>query len=215
MIWDWEYTFEILPALLEALLLTVQVTLLASAGAFCLGIPLVLLRRFPSRLVRAPARLVAEFVRGTPLIVQVFFAFYVLPRYGVSASAFVVGTIALAVHYSVYASEAYRAGIESIARGHWEAARALHLSRVRTWRTVVLPLAIRRSVPPLAGYAIAMYKDTAALFVIGVPILLAAAKTEGTATYRFLEPYTIAGLFYLAVSYVSAVLLRRLERKYG
>lgn len=215
MIWDWQYTGEILPSLLTALFLTVQVTLLGSAGAFVLGIPIVLLRRLPSRLLRAAVGLVAEFVRGTPLIVQVFFVFYVLPRYGLTISAFVAGTAVLAIHYSVYASEAYRAGIESIARGQWEAAHALHLSSVRIWRTIVLPQAIRRAVPPLAGYAIAMYKDTAALFVIGVPILLAAAKTEGTVTYRFLEPYTIAGLFYLAVSYLSVVLLRRLERRYG
>jgi polar amino acid transport system permease protein len=210
-VWDWGYAWEILPALLEGLIVTVEVTLSSGALALALGLPLALGVRSRVLLVKAPLRFVLEFIRGTPLIVQLFFGFYVMPHYGVTASPFVVGTAVLGLHYSCYMAEAYRASIDGVARGQWEAAIALNMSRRRTWTVVVLPQALRAAVPALTTYLIAMYKETALLFAIGVPVLLFEAREEGIETFRYLEPYTIAGVLYLLVSYSTAILARRLE----
>jgi polar amino acid transport system permease protein len=210
-VWDWGYAWEILPALLEGLIVTVEVTLSSGVLALALGLPLALGVRSSVLLVKAPLRFVLEFIRGTPLIVQLFFGFYVMPHYGVTASPFVVGTAVLGLHYSCYMAEAYRASIDGVARGQWEAAIALNLSRRRTWTAVVLPQALRAAVPALTTYLIAMYKETALLFAIGVPVLLFEAREEGIETFRYLEPYTIAGVLYLLVSYSTAILARRLE----
>jgi polar amino acid transport system permease protein len=121
----------------------------------------------------------------------------------------------LGIHYSMYAAEAYRAGIEAVPRGQWEAARALHLSPAWTWRSVILPQSVRRSIPPLGSYLIAMYKETALLFAIGLPVLLAEAKIVGTSSFRLLEPLTLAGFMYLLISYPSSLLLRRWEKTHG
>jgi len=210
-VWDWGYAWAILPDLLEGLVVTVEVTLTSGILALVLGLPLAFAVRSRMLLVKAPFRFALEFIRGTPLIVQLFFGFYVMPHYGVTASPFVVGTVVLGLHYSCYMAEAYRASIDAVARGQWEAAVALGLSRPRTWGVIVLPQALRSAVPALTTYVIAMYKETALLFAIGVPVLLFEAREEGIQTFRYLEPYTIAGILYLLVSYSTALLARRLE----
>jgi polar amino acid transport system permease protein len=211
-VWDWNYAWEILPDLAKGLLVTVEVTCTSAAVAVVLGLPLALAVRSRNLLLKAPLRFVLEFIRGTPLIVQLFFAFYVMPQFGVTASPFVVGTVVLGLHYSCYTAEAYRASIDALPAGQWEAAVALDLPRLLTWRAVILPQAVSNAVPALTTYVIAMYKETALLFAIGLPVLLFEAREEGIQTFRYLEPYTIAGILYLLVSYATAVLARRLER---
>jgi polar amino acid transport system permease protein len=210
-VWDWDYAWAILPDLAKGLLVTVEVTLTSAAVALVSGLALAFGVRSRKVLVKAPLRFVLEFIRGTPLIVQLFFAFYVMPQFGVTASPFVVGTVVLGLHYSCYMAEAYRASIDALPAGQWEAAIALNLRRGRTWTAVILPQAVRNAVPVLTTYVIAMYKETALLFAIGLPVLLFEAREEGIQTFRYLEPYTIAGILYLLVSYATAVLARRVE----
>jgi polar amino acid transport system permease protein len=212
-VWDWGYAREILPDLAKGLLVTVQVTLTSAALALVAGLALAFGVRSHRLLLKAPLRLVLEFIRGTPLIVQLFFAFYVMPQFGVTASPFVVGTVVLGLHYSCYTAEAYRASIDALPSGQWEAAVALNLPRWRTWTAVILPQAVRNAVPALTTYVIAMYKETALLFAIGLPVLLFEAREEGIRTFRYLEPYTIAGILYLLVSLATALVARRIERR--
>lgn len=209
--WDWQYAWDIMPALMKGLLITLEVTVLSAVIAMFIGVPIAMAIRSKSYLLKVPVRFVLEFLRGTPLIVQIFFGFYILPQVGVTGSPFVTGVIVLGLHYSCYMAEIYRASIGSIAPGQWEAATALSLSRRRTWTGVILPQALRTSVPAMATYVISMYKETALLFAIGLPVLLYEARDEGIQSFRYLEPYTIAGLLYLAVSYASARAARRLE----
>jgi polar amino acid transport system permease protein len=212
-VWDWDYAWEILPDLAKGLLITVEVTLTSAALALVAGLALAFGARSRNVLLKAPLRLALEFIRGTPLIVQLFFAFYVMPQFGLTASPFVVGTVVLGLHYSCYMAEAYRASIDALPAGQWEAAIALNLPRRRTWMAVILPQAVRNAVPALTTYVIAMYKETALLFAIGLPVLLFEAREEGIQTFRYLEPYTIAGILYLLVSYPTALLARRLESR--
>lgn len=215
MVWDWAFVWEILPDLLRGLRITVQATLLGTALALVVGLVLALLRRSGIRAVSMAAGAFVEFVRSTPLLVQLLFAFFAQPILGVRLSALVTGIIVLGLHYATYTSEVYRAGIEGIPRGQWEAARALNLPPRRTWTGVVLPQAIPPVVPALTNYFIAMYKDTPLLLAIGVGEVLLTARVIGSATFRFLEPITMVGVLFFLVSYPSALLLRRLEARFA
>jgi polar amino acid transport system permease protein len=214
-LWDWGFTGEILPDLLRGLRITVQATLLGTALALVIGLVLALLRRSRIRVVSMATGGVIEFIRSTPLLVQLIFAFFALPAYGIRFSGLVTGVTVLGLHYGTYMSEVYRAGIEGVPRGQWEAARSLNFSVSDTWRRVVLPQAIPPIVPALTNYLIAMYKDTPLLLAIGVPELLLTAREVGSATFRFLEPITMVGVLFFLVSYPSALLLRRLEARLG
>jgi len=213
--WDWEFVAEILPELLRGLVVTVQATLVGAILALTLGLVFALLRRSQLAAVRVPTAVFVEFVRSTPLLVQLYFLFFVLPSWGVLLSGFQAGVIGLGVHYATYTSEVYRAGIEGVPRGQWEAATALNLPRSRVWRSVILPQAIPRVLPALGNYVIAMFKETPLLSAITVAEMLAVARDIGSSTFRYLEPITLVGMLFLVLSLVAAVPLRRLERRVG
>ncbi|MDQ4037023.1 MAG: ectoine/hydroxyectoine ABC transporter permease subunit EhuD [Actinomycetota bacterium] len=215
MIWDWDYAREIMPALLQGLVVTVQATLIGSVVALVLGLVLAMLRRSRLRAVRMITGGFVEFIRSTPLLVQLYFLFFVLPTLGLTLSGFQAGIIGLGVHYATYTSEVYRAGIEGVPRGQWEAATALNLPTSRVWRSVVLPQAIPRVLPALGNYVIAMFKETPLLSAITVLEMLAVAKGLGSQTFRYLEPLTLVGLLFLVVSLPASLTVRRLERRYG
>jgi polar amino acid transport system permease protein len=214
-VWDWGYAFEVLPLLLEGLWVTIQATVLGSILAFALGLLLALLRRSGIPVVSQLTWGFIEFVRSTPLLVQLFFLFFVLDDFGIRFSPLVTGVIGLGLHYATYAAEVYRAGIEAVPRGQWEACRALSLPRSRVWTGVILPQAIPRVLPAMGNYTISMFKETPLLLGIGVLDLVGAAREAGSDSFRFVEVYTLAGLFFLLLSYPSSLLVRRLERRYG
>ncbi|HEV7647908.1 MAG TPA: ectoine/hydroxyectoine ABC transporter permease subunit EhuD [Actinophytocola sp.] len=214
MNWDWNYAWEVLPGIVgEGLLITLEVTVLASVVAYALGLVLALLRRSPIAVVRWIVWAFIEFVRSTPLIVQVFFMFFVLPNIGIKLDPLPTGVIAIGLHYATYTAEVYRAGIEAVPKGQWEAATALSLPRGRTWFAVILPQAIPRVLPALGNYSISLLKETPILLTIGVLDIVGAAYQEGSAAFRYVEPITIAGILFLVVSYTSSLLVRRLERR--
>jgi polar amino acid transport system permease protein len=213
-IWDWNYAFSILPPLVEGLGLTLLATVLGSIIAMVLGLVFAVLERGP-RPVAIIVRGFVEFVRSTPLLVQIFFLFFGLPAFGIVLPALVVGVIALGVHYACYTSEVYRAGIEAIPRGQWEAATALSLPRSRVWTGVILPQAVPRVIPALGNYVISMFKEVPLLIGIGILDVVGRAQEVGSETFRYVEPYTIAGLFFLLLSYPASLLMRRLERRVG
>jgi polar amino acid transport system permease protein len=215
MIWDWDYAWGILPNLLGGLRITVEATLLGYLLALVLGIVWAVLRRSPVAVVAHTVRWVVEFIRSTPLLVQLFFLFFALPSFGLNLSAMVTGVVGLGLHYSAYTSEVYRAGIADVPRGQWEAAIALNLPRHRTWLAVVLPQAVRKVLPTLGNYLIAMFKDSPLLLAITVPELLSRAYEEGAHSLRFLEPITAVGVLFVIVSVLSSTLLRRVETRYG
>jgi len=213
--WDWEFAGLILPVLLQGLWLTVQATLLAIPIALVLGLVLALLRRSPRKLVRWPVATVIEFIRGTPLLIQLFFLFYALPEFGIRFGAITTGVIGLGLHFATYASEAYRAGIDAVPKGQWEAACSVNLSTFDTWRQIVLPQAIPTVIPALGNYAVAMFKDAVLLSAIAIPELVFEARVLQSRSFRTLEPFTLAGLLFLAISIPAAVGVRYLERRHA
>lgn len=213
--WDWEFAWEILPDLLEGLWTTVRLTLISIAIALVLGLVLALLRRSPYAVIRLPVGLFVEFIRSTPLLVQLFFLYFVLPEWDITLSGFTAAVVGIAVHYGCYTSESYRAGIESVPRGQWEAATAVNLSRWHTWRSVVLPQAIPFSLPALGNYVVASFKDAPLAATITVYGVLGVAQRIQGQTFRGLEPFTLAGVLFLAVSVPAAAGVRLLEKRYG
>ncbi|WP_213685715.1 ectoine/hydroxyectoine ABC transporter permease subunit EhuD [Roseicyclus sp.] len=211
--WNWEFTFEILPRLLAA---TVNTLIAAGAGytiAVVLGLVLALAQRTPSRVLTFTVREVVEFIRSTPLVLQIFFIFYVGPQFGIRLSPWTAGMIAIGLHYSAYLSEVYRAGIEAVPKGQWEACRALNMSTRDTYVRIIIPQALPPSIAGMGNYLVGIFKDTPMLSVIGVAELMHTANAIGSENYRFLEPYTLVGVIFLAISLPAAALMRIFERR--
>ncbi|SNR56793.1 amino acid ABC transporter membrane protein 2, PAAT family [Haloechinothrix alba] len=213
MTWDNEFALSILPDLLGGLWVTIQATMAAIVIALALGLVVAVIRYLRIPVLSAVFGFYVQFVRGTPLLVQAFAAFYILPDYGIVLSPLITGIIVLGVNYSSYTAEVYRSGIEDVGKGQWEAATALSLPVRPTWTRIVLPQAVRSIVPMLGNYWIQMFKDSAILSLITMNELLNVAQTIGSSEFRYLEPLTIVGILFLAVSYPAAVLIRRLERR--
>lgn len=209
--WKWDFAWEILPRLIQA---TGNTLIAAGAGyaiALVLGLVLAVAQRSPYRVLTFVVREFVEFIRSTPLLLQIFFVFYVGPQFGIKLSPWASGMIAIGLHYSCYLSEVYRGGIDSVPKGQWEAAIALNMTTVQTYKRVVIPQAL---VPALAGmgnYLVGIFKDTPMLSVIGVAELIHTANAIGSEHYRFLEPFTLVGLIFLAISLPAAGLIRGFE----
>ncbi|MEZ5644780.1 MAG: ectoine/hydroxyectoine ABC transporter permease subunit EhuD [Burkholderiaceae bacterium] len=211
-IWDWAYAWEILPILGEASLVTLKATGLGFLLALTLGLVLAIGRMAGPAWLRWLLASVIEFVRSTPLLIQIFFLYYVMPNFGLTLDAMPAGILALGLHYGAYCSEVYRAGLDNVPRGQWEAATALNLSPWTTLRDIILPQAIPPVVPALGNYLVALFKETPLLSVIAVLELMQTAKILGSESFQYTEPITLVGLFFLAFSLASAALIRRLER---
>lgn len=212
--WDWEYAFDILPELLKVLPVTISATLLGFLVACLLGLPLALVRRSKNRIVSGAAFAVMEFIRSTPLLVQLFVLFYALPMYGIAFSPMVTGVIGLGVHYSTYMSEVYRSGIEAVPRGQWEASRALNFSPQHTWTKIILPQALPPVIPMMGNYLITMFKETPVLSAITLVELLQTAKAIGSGSFKYLEAFTLVGILFLLLSYPSSLLVRKFEGRF-
>lgn len=212
MSWDWGVVSDFMPYFWDGLGITLQALVFGSLIAFALGLVWAMAQRSPWYWVRWPVSAVTEFIRNTPLLVQLFFLFYVLPEWGPEFSPLTTGIIGLGLHYSTYTAEVYRAGIGGVPVGQWEAATALSLPRSRTWIAVILPQALRRVVPALGNYVIAMLKDSPMIAVVGALDMLGQAESFSNTTFTS-EAYTIVGIAFIVISYPASLLIRALERR--
>ncbi|MFE6890341.1 ectoine/hydroxyectoine ABC transporter permease subunit EhuD [Streptomyces sp. NPDC057694] len=212
MNWDWSVVDDFMPRFWDGVLVTLQALGWGTLIAFALGLVWAIAQRSGPAWVRIPVTAVTEFIRNTPLLVQLFFLFYVVPQWGPTMSPLTTGIVGLGLHYSTYTAEVYRAGIEGVPVGQWEAATALSLSRSRTWTAVILPQAIRRVVPALGNYVVSMLKDSPQIYVIGALDMLGEAQGFSQETFTT-EALTVVGLAFLVIAYPSSLLLRALERR--
>jgi polar amino acid transport system permease protein len=213
--WSNERLREIFPAIWDGFIVVLQVTLVAGIIAIVVGFLVALAEREGPVWLRRPVSGIFQFIRNTPLLVQVLMvwaatSYYINPEW----SAFAVGSAVLGVHYASYTSESYRAGIDAIPKGQWEAATALNMPAHRVWGAIVLPQMLRRSTAAVGNWIIAMFKEVPTLFIIGVMEMIAQAKAyQGQHYAGAVEGYTLAGLLFLAASYPVAVAMRRLENR--
>ena len=209
--WDWQFAYSIFPDLLAGIRLTILATLFGSIVSFVLGLVWTLVRLARIRWVTPAVEFFVQFVRGTPLLVQLYFLFYIFPEWGVSLTAFATGVFGLGVFYSAYTTEVYRAGIENLPAGQWEAALTLGLPIRRVWLGIVLPQSIRTILPMLGNQVIGMFKESSLLSTITVMELLAQGNNIGSINFRYVEPLTMVGALYFVISYTAAKLIRGSE----
>ncbi|GHC72155.1 ectoine/hydroxyectoine ABC transporter permease subunit EhuD [Limoniibacter endophyticus] len=206
------YATSILPIILIGLTVTLKAAAAGFAIALVLGLVFALLRRSRVKAVSWTTAVVVEFLRDTPLLVQLFFLYYVLPDFGVVLPAFLTGALALGLQYAAYTSEVYRGGIEAVPRGQWEAATALNLTRMQTYRDVVIPQAVPRIVPAMGNYLVAMIKETPVLSVVTVLEMMGLANMIGERTFEYLVPLTLVGVIFLLLTLICSAGLHRLQK---
>ncbi|MFF1528870.1 amino acid ABC transporter permease [Cellulomonas sp. NPDC058312] len=210
----WELVRTSIGPLLEgAVRGTIPLTIISFAAGLVIALLVAL-----ARLSRVPvlswlARAYISVIRGTPLLVQLFLIFYALPSLGVVIDPFPSAVIAFSLNVGGYAAETIRAAILSVPRGQWEAASTIGLGPTMTLRRVVLPQALRVSVPPLSNTFISLVKDTSLASTIMVTELLRKAQEIAAPTYEFMTLYSLAAVIYWLICLVLSSAQGRLERR--
>jgi polar amino acid transport system permease protein len=206
------YTTSILPIILIGLTVTLKAAAAGFAIALVLGLVFALLRRSRVKVISWTTAVIVEFLRDTPLLVQLFFLYYVLPDFGIVLPAFLTGALALGLQYAAYTSEVYRGGIEAVHHGQWEAATALNMTRMQAYRDIILPQAVPRIVPAMGNYLVAMIKETPVLSVVTVLEMMGLANMIGERTFEYLVPLTLVGLIFLLLTLICSAGLHRLHK---
>jgi polar amino acid transport system permease protein len=208
---DFQSLGPYLPSYLRGIEITILFSTLAICLSFALGLPWVALRMSPNRAASRVARGYVEFVRNVPLLVWLYCAYFGLGSLGLRLPGFGAALLAFTVYGVAYTSEIYRAGILSVPPGQWEAANALGLSKLATWRRVVLPQALRATFHPLGNLVIASVLGSSLVVVVSVPDLTSAADDAGVATFRYFESFVLAAVCYI----VAAQLIQAVWRLVG
>jgi His/Glu/Gln/Arg/opine family amino acid ABC transporter permease subunit len=213
---DWSVVWTHRDALLQGALVTVLLTALTMLIAVPGGIVLMLLRQSRFRLVRGIGVSIVEFFRNLPLILLVYWAYYVVPiLVDVQLSAFTTGLVALALNVSAYNAETFRAGVNSIRKAQTDAALAIGMSQLQAMRKIVLPQAVRRILPVLASTWVSLFKDTSLVSVIAVGDLAHTALQIRSQTFRVLEMLTAMATLYWLMGYPQAKLVDWIHRRYA
>ncbi len=204
---------EYYPVLLRGFGMTILMTLIVITLSLTLAIPVALSRMSGNFLVRLVGGTYVELLRGTPLVLQLVYIYFVLPGVGIRLDGFVAALVALTLHYTAYLSEVYRAGIQSVPKGQTQAASALGMSRGQTFIRIVLPQAVRTVTPALGNYFISLFKDTALASVVTMQELLFSGQIIAARTYQYFTIYTVCMIMYFSVGYPAALFVRWLEKR--
>lgn len=200
--------------ILKGGILTVELYFITILFSIPLGVIFALMKISRFTILRSIISFYTWVFRGTPLLLQLFFTYYGLAVIGITLQPFSAAALTFIVNYSAYLTEIYRAGIESIDKNQYEAAKALNMNYFQTMRRIILPQAVRRTIPPTCNEAITLVKDTALVSVIGMGDLLISAK-EIFARDFVIAPFIIAAVIYLLITTVIVYFFRKLENRYS
>lgn len=206
---------EFFPVLMQGVYTTIAITLAALVIATVLGLFWALLRVSGVKLLAHTSRVLTNVIRGVPIVVVLFYMYFVLPDFGISLSAFQAGALGLGIAYSSYMAEVFRAGIDAVDVGQYEAAQSLGMSRTMLMRRVVLPQALKISLPPYGNNVVMMLKDSSQTAVITVVELSMQSKLISAATFKSATIFTLVALMYLAISLPMMWGVGKLERHMG
>jgi len=198
--------------LLGGLLITVELTFVVITLSLVCGLFVALAGMSPLAPLRWLVKAYIEVIRGTPLLLQLIYVYYVLPEIGIRLDAFTAGVLALTLNYSAYISEVYRSGIQAIAKGQHDASAALGMTRALSMRRIILPQAIRIVVPTLGNYFIGLFKDTALCSAVSIQELVFTAQVHAALNFQYFTLYTVVAAMYFVVSFPAARLVSYLER---
>lgn len=202
-----------LPSLLQGAVVTITVSLLAFALALVVGLATGIARISRVAPLRVVAACYIQFIRGTPLLLQLFFIYYVLPYAGIVLTPFESGMIGLTLNYGAYMAEVFRSGIQAIPKGQWEAGSSVGMSRHLLMRRIILPQAFRIIVPPLGNFFVSIFKDSALVSVITMRDLMFSGELLASATYKHFEIFTMVAVIYFLISYPVAKFVEWIEAK--
>ena len=211
----WKDASAFMPILLEGLRLTIVVRSGSLALSTVLGVVWALMRVSGIKPLVTVSKTVVNTIRGIPILVQLFYIYFVLPDMGITLTALQAAIIGLGVAYSAYQSENFRAGIEAIDRGQVEAAQSLGMGWVLTMRRVILPQAVRIVLPPYGNTMVMMLKDSSQASTITVAELTLKGQILAASTFKNSTVFTLVALLYLVMSVPLIILVGRLEKKYG
>ena len=207
-----EVALESLGPLLAGLLLTIELTFIVIALSLGFAMAVALAGRSHVAPLRWIVRAYVEVMRGTPLLLQLIYIYYVLPEIGIRLSAFAAGVVGLTLNYSAYLSEVYRGGIQAVPRGQHDAAAALGMTGPLAMRRIILPQAIRIVIPTLGNYFISLFKDTALCSVVSIQEVVFTAQIVAARNFQYFTLYTVVGVMYFVVSFPAARLVGYLEQ---
>ncbi|MBV9785034.1 MAG: amino acid ABC transporter permease [Acidisphaera sp.] len=200
-----------LPPLLHGAMLTIMVSVLAFVLALISGLLLGIARISGWTVIRGVATAYIQFIRGTPLLLQLFFIYYVLPYGGMVLSPFVSGVLGLTINYAAYMAEVFRSGIAAVPKGQWEAGKAVGMSRGLMMRRIILPQALRIVVPPIGNFFVSIFKDSALVSVITMRDLMFSGELLASATFKHFEIFAMVAVIYFLISYPTAKFVEFIE----
>lgn len=217
---DQIFTPENLIFLLKGAMVSLVLAALSLFFGLILGILGASAKISKSKILKAIANVYVEVIRGTPMLLQIYLIFNVIPLIVSSFTGtafrmnyYVIGVIAMSINSGAYSTELIRSGINGVDKGQWEACETLSLTRWQTMRYVILPQAFKRIVPPVVSEFITLIKDSSLISCIGAIELLNSARVIGNNYYEFMTPYCLAGVYYLAMTLTISYFSKRLERK--
>ena len=202
------------PTMLLGTVTTVKVLICSTILYVIISLIFGLMRLSKNPIIQGTATIYIEFFRGTSLLVQLFWFYYVLPFFGVSLEAFFAGVVALGLNFGAYGAEIVRGGILAVPKGQWEASRALGFKSGLILRKIILPQSIPIIVPPTGNQFIAMLKDSSLVSVLGIWELMYLAKTLGQRDFRHMEMLLTAAMIYWGLTIILEMIQARIERKY-
>jgi polar amino acid transport system permease protein len=209
----WANFQEFVPILLQGTVFTIEITFFSILLSIIIGFFLSLALMSKRSWLRTPFRVFINIVRGTPLLVQMFYVYFVLPDLGIRLSAMQAGILGLSICYSAYHAETFRAGIISIHTGQWEAAKAVGLRYWQVMARIVLPQAARVILPPMGTSCIILMKDSSLASVITVRELTRSGQLLASTTFENMQIFTMVAVIYVALTQVLAFIIQRLEMK--
>lgn len=201
-----------LTPLLEGSVWTLALFFSSAFLAVAVGLITCFARLSSRRAIRTAAKFYIEVIRGTPLLVQLFFIYYGLAEVGIVMSGFVAGTLGLTLNFGAYLAELFRGGIQSIDSGQYEASRALGIRTLQRLRVIVIPQALRNIFPALGNYALVLIKDSSLVAVISVSELMRSGEMLAASTFQSLLVYTLVGAIYFLMCSVISYAFRRGEK---
>ena len=212
---DWSVLRENAGLLAQGLLVTLEVSALALVLALALGVVVASLRVAPSTALRRIGTAYVEFLRNIPLLVQLFFLFFALPSIGIRLPAFACGVLALGVYTSAFVAEAIRSGIAAVAKGQLEAGLSSGMGYATAMRTIVLPQAITKTIPPLGNTTLNLIKNSSLVSTVSVLDILGTANLLGARSFQYVPMFVGAAICYLILTLPTAFVVNLLEKRYA
>lgn len=209
---DLEFALASVPTILSAMGVTLGVAVVSCIGAATIGFLFEMIRRIGG-IGGVMIGFVIDFIRSTPILAWLYFLYFVLPVYGIRLGSMTVGVMGLSLYYSGYLAAVFKAGIDAIPKGQWEAAWALSLKRRDAITHVIAPQMLRNIAAPLGNYFVSILKATPYLAVLAVPEMLGRAFDIASETYRYTEPLVVVGIIFLALALAISHGVKRLERR--